>query len=351
MSRALHAASLALCAGALFLTVSPASAQSNAASTGAVDAAKQAFETGNTLAKQLKWSEAAVEYRKAWSTRKAWDISGNLGIAESELKQWPEAAEHLAYGLRHFPPSGKADHRKVLEMRMAEARKHVGTLDIGVDRPGAEVTVDGRIVGDSPLEGEQFVAGGEHVVEAKLAGYAADTKRVRVEVGKVERVRLALVEASAAAPVGTAPVASDRSPSTPELPPDRHNEPNAALLVAGGVTAAAGVAVGIGLIVAGATKFDDADRARTALEQKGGSSACTRPELAAECDAYDSTYADAGTFRNIGIASLIGGVVVGGITATYWLTSRSGTASSTTGVHATAHVGATGGSLSLRGSF
>ncbi|MEJ7729885.1 MAG: PEGA domain-containing protein [Polyangiaceae bacterium] len=350
MTRALRPICIALCAAALLLPPASAHAQPSGPSAGAADTAKQAFERGNVLAKALKWEEAAAEYRQAWALRQAWDIAGNLGIAESEQKQWPEAAEHLAYALRHFPPSGKPDYRKVLEMRMAEARQQVGALSITVDRAGAQVMVDGKSVGTSPLLGEMFVTAGEHVVEVKLLGYTATPKTTQVSLGATQRIELSLAEATPLVPSTAAPV-GPRPETGPEVPPGTRGGPSVPLLVAGTTIAAAGVAVGIGLVVAGADKFGDADTNRSTLDATSGTHACSRPELAAQCDAFDSAYKQAGTLRNAGIASIVGGVVVGGLTASYWLATRNGNSGATTGMRASARVAPNAAAVSLSGSF
>ena len=57
------------------------------------------------------------------------DAAANLGITETFLKKWDEAAEHLDLALRTFPTAGPAENRARLEKLLAESKSHVATLN------------------------------------------------------------------------------------------------------------------------------------------------------------------------------------------------------------------------------
>ena len=53
------------------------------------------------------------------------------------------AAEHLSYAIREFPAGGRPGLRDALIKRLADVRRAVGALRIQVNKPGADVLIDG----------------------------------------------------------------------------------------------------------------------------------------------------------------------------------------------------------------
>jgi hypothetical protein len=104
-------------------------------------------------------------------------------MTELQLGQHRGAAEHLSFALREGPQIGGDELRRMQAM-LDEARKHVGALDVDVSRPGAEVLVDRKPVGTSPLPQAIFVTPGTQEIEARLPGYSP--ARATVEVGSGE---------------------------------------------------------------------------------------------------------------------------------------------------------------------
>ena len=67
------------------------------------------------------------------------------------------AAEHLSYAIREFPAGGRPGLRDALIKRLADVRRAVGALRIQVNKPGADVLIDGSSIWLTPLPGEVFV--------------------------------------------------------------------------------------------------------------------------------------------------------------------------------------------------
>src|ERR1700679_4224184 len=64
---------------------------------------RQLFDQGTKLLDQKKLDEAELACLAAWKLKKSFDLAGNLGTLEADLKKWRTAAEFLAYALREFP--------------------------------------------------------------------------------------------------------------------------------------------------------------------------------------------------------------------------------------------------------
>jgi hypothetical protein len=70
-------------------------------------------------------------------------------------------------------------------------RRFLGTIDIASTPPGAEVTIDSRPAGTTPLVLEEFPAG-THVVRIDLAGHQRWSRAVLVSTGQRAKVNASL---------------------------------------------------------------------------------------------------------------------------------------------------------------
>jgi hypothetical protein len=277
---------------------------SSAAAQAPADPADALFRQGNALYKEQKWSEAREAYAGAWKLKRAHDIAANLAYAELKLGRFRDAAEHLAFAVRVWPPTGKSDKREFAVERLQLARKEVGALRVAVDVPRAEVLVDGVVVGEAPLEGEVFVEAGSHVVEARLAGYETATQRVEAAKGSAQEVALAMVAVKAEPPpvVVVAPTG-----------------PNRGVLIAGGVIG--GVALVTGAIFAGLSnsKAKDADDEHTALAMTGPTPCAGASGASTACTDIVAAANAKRTFANASFWSFVGAGMVGTGTLIYAL--------------------------------
>jgi serine/threonine protein kinase len=86
--------------------------------------------------------------------------------------------------------------------RPAQADDAGSRLRIVTDPPGADVTVDGRPVGKSPVTTEPLNPGPYHPVVASLEGYAPSRRAARIDPSAVTELRMQLTQAEAEASVG-----------------------------------------------------------------------------------------------------------------------------------------------------
>ena len=131
------------------------------------DKARELHKEGDALYEKGDFARARAAYLGAWLLKKHWQIALNLGDVEVRLGLYRDAAEHLAFYLRESakeePPPPEA--RKLYD----QARASVGTLEITSSAAGAEIAVDGKVVGVTPLADPVFVEPGEHTVEVRQA--------------------------------------------------------------------------------------------------------------------------------------------------------------------------------------
>ena len=285
------------------------------------DQAAAAFDAG-------RYGEAEAKLKQVWALKQTYDVAGNLGVVEVKLGKYPQGAQHLAWALDHFPLTEPAKARRGFEQELEKARARSGALRIQVSVDGAEVSVDGRSVGRSPVAAEVFVEPGAHAVAAMLPGFDPAQLTVTVDKGGARSATLAL-----------APV---------QPPPG----PNQIVLATGG--AAAGLGVVLGAVFAGvsASRASSAASQRAAL-MKGetpvmcGTGAQASPACADVAGAANAQR----TFANASFWSFAGGGAVGAATLVYWLATPKGAAPAKLGMRVVPAVGPQGGSLELRGTW
>ncbi|HEX4338788.1 MAG TPA: hypothetical protein VH062_22940 [Polyangiaceae bacterium] len=218
--------------------------------------ASQAFEEGH-------YTDARNLLLDAWALRQSYDVAASLGDTEIKLGLFPEAAEHLSFSLRTFPPleneAALANVRRQLEV----ARHEAAAVRVSVDEAGAEVRVDDRLVGTSPLAEPVFVAPGQHTVEVRK-GAGVQTRIVVSEAAKETAVSLELASLTPAPP-----------------PPDETAPRSVVPLIVGGAVVAAGLTAGIAFRLSADANDDHANGIRARLGagacagQAGSSADCT----------------------------------------------------------------------------
>jgi hypothetical protein len=203
--------------------------------------------------------------------------------------------------------------RERAKVLLDEALTKVATIKLKVAKAGADVLVNGVMIGRTPLLDPIFVEPGSCVVEARLEGYDAVKRSLTVAAGATQDLDIAFQKTAAATEPSVA-----QGPASPVVAPD-HDGPDTRLLLAGGITA--GVAVGAGLVftILASGNASTASEKLTALEAKGGDNACLVKSLASACEELHGLRQNAATFGNVAVWSFIGAGVAGTGTLIYAL--------------------------------
>jgi hypothetical protein len=282
------------------------------------DVARQAdkhFLLGKEQLKAGNVREAYTEYKAAWDLKRSYDIAANLGNVEFELGMPRDAAEHLSFALKNAAVSVPQDKIEKIKARLAEAKNLVGATVVQVNIDGAEVFIDGRSVGRSPLTEELYVDPGPCTVEAKLAGH--DNARETVDFRRAT-TRTVMLTLKLTGSVGPAASASASGQTPPPPPPGKSLVPVSIGIGLGAVGLGLGIA-GFALSGAKGGEIDTLKSSLDALDTHKTHSVCQRSSAPSECGALDDAYRAQGSLRNLGIAGLaVTGVAALG-TAVYLL--------------------------------
>lgn len=302
--------------------------------------ATELYQRGNEFYDKSKYAEAETMYRAAWELRQSFEIAGNLGDVEIIQGKPREAAEHLSFAIRVFPESGKPAQKEALRKRLREAASLVGTVNISVNVPGAEVFVDGKSVGKAPLANEIYVDKGDRVIEAKLEGHEPATETVKATAGSTHDVKLALKALpKPKKDVGDGGGGSSSSGSTAKT----------GLVVGGIIVTTAALATGIGLTVAANGKSTDANGLLDRSQKIPGTCPAKEPVL---CGELLSAWEDNDSYTNMAVTSFVVAGIAGAATAaTYFLWPTSKKSSRAAALRPVPVVTSTEGGLWLTGTF
>jgi hypothetical protein len=317
-------------------TGAPMPASNVDASPEALEAARL-FHQGSAAYDTGRFEEALRAWRAAWDLHRTFDIAGNLAQVELKLGKRRDAAEHLTYALRNFPPSAKASVRAEMEARLDALKKDIPSVRVRVNVPEAEVLVDGQVVGRAPLTDAIYVEPGKHIIGARHAGHIDAQQEIELAAGNTQDLELTLAAAPADHPVN---------------PPDEGGARlNNGLLIGGIALAAAGLATGIvGTVVSSGAASDEADL-QGPLDAQGISS-CLMPANQVACTDRDDARDRKQTFRGVAIA----GFAVGGaaaIATVVYVATRPRARPVTEGRQVTpnAWMGPRGGAVGVSGRF
>lgn|GEM_PF-3055166 len=215
--------------GAVWLVLAaawPALAQETAEEPSPRERARQLYEAGVAAfdAGDFAAARAAVEesYRLYPSLRTLY----SLGLCHHALGEFGPALRSLEQYLREAGPNAPPEMRARAEELVAQMRAELGRLEIRVNVEGAEILVDGEVVGRSPLSAPVEVGPGWHVVEARHEAWDGVPQRVNVPAGSSATVELALAQVVPPEPTPPPPPVAPSPPPAPPLwgPPEGVSE-------------------------------------------------------------------------------------------------------------------------------
>ncbi len=160
--------------------------------------AKAILGQGMKLYDQGDIAGALEKFQAAYAAFPSPKLMFNIGQANRELHRHIEALEAFEKFLADAPDASSEmmeDARKYI----SELQRKLGQIYVDCMTAGAEVSVDGKSVGRTPLPDLIWAAPGHHQITAKHESVAPAVEEVDVKAGAVSSVTLRL-----AAPVTTA---------------------------------------------------------------------------------------------------------------------------------------------------
>lgn len=197
----------------LLLAALPAVAQEEEESDGRAEAGALLKE-GNALLDQKKFAEALQRFEGAYRVFRSPKIFFSIAEANDKLQAYARAAQ---YYQRFVDEADDAPEKLVAraKQRLAALEPYIGRISVSSEEDGVTVTIDGEVIGETPLR-PQWAKAGAHKVSAQKQGFLPFETSVSVTVGQKKTVMLMLEPSSE--PTPEPEIVPEASPS-PEPPP------------------------------------------------------------------------------------------------------------------------------------
>ena len=137
---------------------------------------------GETAANKGDWKAALAAFQKAHDASPSGPTAVRVAGALYELGRLLEAQKAYREAVDEHGSSLFGADKKKAQERLDELSKKIGTLEVRVSEPDAQVRIDDEIVGASPLPTRK-IATGEHTVKVTKAGFSPASKTVMVGGG------------------------------------------------------------------------------------------------------------------------------------------------------------------------
>jgi len=248
----IHAASLVLLALVAQVNSPMASPEAKAKAQSLLREGARLYEKGALLPALEKFNEAYTEFPSP-------KLLFNIGQTSRDLGRFVDAMVAFERFLDEDPeaPPDMIDEAK---KSIAELQSKLGKLRIQCSKAGAEVSVDGKPVGVSPITQPIWAAQGNHQVTARLPDTIPAVEDVEVNPGWVHTVVMTLQPLVEAPPIVVVPKPEEKARPSAAAEIQRHrssskkavrDEPSGGRrwtwVAAGSAVAFGGAAIGLGL--------------------------------------------------------------------------------------------------------
>ena len=154
--------------------------------------AEELIRQANDLRRRGRDGQALPLYRKAYEIARSARTAGQLGLAEMALGYWSAAEGHLDEALAEGRNPWVEKTRPVLEHAQQVTQTHLGELKVEGQPAGAEVVVNGVVVGTLPLPGPLRLNEGRINLEVRAPSRRPMTTTLTLAGRASERVQVAL---------------------------------------------------------------------------------------------------------------------------------------------------------------
>ncbi|WP_437941586.1 PEGA domain-containing protein [Sorangium sp. So ce341] len=335
MRWAAHAFSILLALGVVASFTGSASAEEFYPKPGSSDdsTVKEHVRRARRARDAGRWTEAHVAYKAAFEAtgaasgreRERAEIAGELGLCELALRQYRDAAEHLAWSLEQREGPALAQQRRFGE-GLRKAAAHVATLLLAVDPPDAEVFVDGRSIGRTAPTYKLFLEPGQHLVRARAPGREEVLHSLRAEAGAEHEISMQLprgaVDSSKQGARPTpAPSNSSSAPTARVSAPGPWASWPGTLRIAGIGMTTATASFGALFMIHARAADGDLDEHNSRLDELGFTSwACREPSPPATCSELARLRRQRDQFAALGTGMMVASGVIGAATVASFFT-------------------------------
>ncbi|MFO0559489.1 MAG: PEGA domain-containing protein [Polyangiales bacterium] len=187
-------------AAVVAVTVALVEATSYAQSAEDDRAVEALMEEGVALRQRGDDEAALTRFREAFSRTRAPRAQAQVALAEQALGDWINADRDMRAALAVTNDPWIDRNRTALQGALQQISHRIGSVDVRVNVPGAELWIDGTRIGSLPLPAPARVAAGVVMLEVRADGYATLRRSVEVRGESLARETFNLVRVAGAEP-------------------------------------------------------------------------------------------------------------------------------------------------------
>jgi tetratricopeptide (TPR) repeat protein len=171
----------------------PAAPRANTPASDAQEEASVHFKRGLQLFDEGDYTLALVEFERAYQLAPNYRALYNIALVDVQLGRYADAARTFTQYL-HDGGSAIAPARlNEVNRTLGELKLRTATIEIALNVPSAEVTLDGKPLDPALLKAPTVIDAGEHSLRAIAPGYQPALKTVTLAGGDRTSIRLDLV--------------------------------------------------------------------------------------------------------------------------------------------------------------
>jgi hypothetical protein len=214
-------------------------------------AAQDAHRHALELFDRGQHAEALAEFKRAFGLAPSFRIQYNIGLCYAALGDAAAAVEAFSSYLHGGAERIPAPRRQQVEAEITRLSKLLAWLRIEAQEPGAEVSVDGSLLGQGPVSRQLRLNTGRHTVAVRSSDGTLKTQTVTLGAGEEQALHFDAVHS------GAPSLAPPPSSSAPDPKPSTSQRQVPWL--AWGVTGALGVTAGVTGVLALGARSDEKD--------------------------------------------------------------------------------------------
>jgi prefoldin subunit 5 len=155
-----------------------------------MEEAKRHFSQGVALYNDGNFNAALAEFEAAYKIKQSPAVLYNIGLTHKSLFHYNEAIESLQQYLAADKKMPK-ERQKEVQQLVSEMRALLAEVTLNIIPDGAQVKLDDRTIGQSPMK-PYLIAAGNHTLEVLAEGYQPQKKEILVSAGQALTINLKL---------------------------------------------------------------------------------------------------------------------------------------------------------------
>jgi hypothetical protein len=172
---------------------SAGAATAGAPNTVAGEEASVRFKRGLQLFDDGDYTLALVEFERAYQLAPNYRALYNIALVDIQLGRYADAVHTLEAYLRDGGDTLGAARRAEVTKKLNELKLRTATVDISMNTPTAEISLDGKPIDSARLTGPMLIDAGEHTLRVTAPGFAPKDRTLTLAGGDHVAVKFDLV--------------------------------------------------------------------------------------------------------------------------------------------------------------